>query len=303
MKKVRLRRVAATRRPTSAELHYEAAGAATPERWTGRADFLRLEDLFPLARAALAGTEMEASLPRLLRGDIRGVEAEFATPAGEPARYSLRLGFDRLGLATAAGDVAVEGLSGSVAADGDGGRLQIDSRGVAVTLSQWFRDMLRAETLKGLLIWRTGSDGVRLLSDDVALKIRLRSTSASRLELQFPADASSPVIDLKANPSATAAREVLRYLPLRRFPPKVVDWLERAVVAGRVPKATVDFRGPLREFPFDHGEGIFRVGLELEDGTLDYANGWPRIERPPGAEVVFDGVSMYSTTNRARLGA
>ena len=195
----------------------------------------------------------------------------------------------------------MESFTGSVAADSDGGRLQLESRDVGLYLGQWFRDTLHAQTLKGLLIWRAGPDGVRFLSDDVSLKspaIDVRS----RLELQFPADASSPVIDLKANLSATEAREVLRYLPLRRFPPKVVDWLERAVVAGRVPQATVEFRGPLREFPFDHGEGIFRAVLGLEDATLDYADGWPPVEDLQ-AEVVFDGVSMYSTTNRARLGA
>jgi uncharacterized protein (TIGR02099 family) len=296
---LKVRRGAGDSPATSAELHYRTSGETTPEQWSGRADFIRLDDVFPLVVAALAGTEAEAKLPRLARGDLHNLEAEFAAQAEEPPRYSLRLGFERLGVTSATGEVSLAGLTGTIAADGDGGRLQLDSRDAGLYLGQWFRDTLQAQTLKGLLIWRAGSDGVRLLSDDVTLKsptIDVRS----RLELAFPPGPGSPIMDLKATLSATQAREALRYLPLRSFPPKVVDWLERAVVGGTVPQATVEFRGPLREFPYDHGEGTFRVALDLRGATLDYADNWPRIEGID-ADVVFDGVSMYSTRNRARV--
>lgn len=285
---------------TSAVLHYQASDETTPEQWNGHADFVRLDDVFPLVAAALAGTQREASLPRVARGDLRNVEVAFAARAEEPPRYSLHLGFDRLSVTTATGEVALDGLTGTIAADSDGGRLELDSRNAGLYLGEWFRDTLPFRVLKGLLIWRAGSDGVRMLSDDVILKspsVDIRT----RLELAFPPGPGSPVIDLKASLSASRAREVLRYLPLRHFPPKVVDWLERAVVAGKVPQGTVEFRGPLREFPYDHGEGTFRIAFGLQDGTLDYAKGWPRIE-DIDADVVFDGVSMYSTTNRARVG-
>ncbi len=284
-----------------AELHYRAGGEMTAERWSGGANFIRLEDLLPFVTAALAGTEREATLPRLASGDLRDIVGEYAREAQKPPKYALRMAFGQLAVTSATGDVALEGLTGTVAADGDGGRLQLESSDVALYLGQWFRDTLRAQTLKGLLVWRAGPDGVHLLSDDISLKSAVIDVR-SRLELRLPADGSSPVIDLKASASATEAREVLRYLPLRRFPPKVVDWLERAVVAGRVPQATVEFRGPLREFPYERDEGTFKAVVGLEDATLDYADGWPRIEDIQ-AEVVFDGVSMYSTTNRARLGA
>jgi uncharacterized protein (TIGR02099 family) len=300
LSELRLRRGGRDAPPTNAEIHHLASGEAAPEQWRGRADFIRLDDVFPLAVAALSGTEFEANLPRLAGGDLRNVEVEFAPEAEEPSRYSLRLGFERLNVTTATGEVALAGLTGTIAADGDGGRLQLDSRDARLYLGQWFRDTLQAQTLKGMLIWRAGPDGVRVLSDDISLNAPDIDIS-SRLELAFPASPGSPIIDLKANLSATQAREALRYLPLRRFPPKVVDWLERAVAGGTVPRATVEVRGPVREFPYDHGEGTFRVALALQDATLDYAKGWPRIEHVD-AEVVFDGIGMHSTTNRARIG-
>ncbi len=296
---LRLRRQDRNAPLTRAELHYTAATAAGGERWSGSSLFLRLDDVYPLLRAVAVGIDRDSGLPRSASGDVRDVEAVFApTPAG-PARYELRGSFSRFGVTLESGETAFSGLTGSVAADADGGRLQLNSRDVRLTLAQLFRDTLRAGQLRALLLWRSGPEGVRLISDDMELQstaINIRS----RIELVFPADQSSPVIDLKAAAEATEAREVLRYLPLRRFPPKVVSWLERAVVAGTVPKATVEFSGPLQRFPFAQGEGVFRVGLDLRGATLDYANGWPRIEQLD-ADVMFDGVGMSASARTAQL--
>ena len=75
LKDLRLRRGTADSPPTSAELHYQASGETTPEHWSGSADFVRLEDLFPFVTAALADTEMEATLPRVASGDLRNIVA------------------------------------------------------------------------------------------------------------------------------------------------------------------------------------------------------------------------------------
>lgn len=297
---LRLRRAGREAPPTTGELQWRAASGEAPARWIVSASFLRLDDLFPLARAALAGSELAQRLPRELGGDLSNLAAEFDVSAGQATRYSVRLGFARLVAASSTGEVGVSGLTGRFAADGDGGRLELDSSEVVLTLARWFRNPLPARSLQGLLVWRRAPEGMRFLSDDVRLKTGAMDIS-SRLELVFPVDGSSPVLDLKARASATEAPQVLRYLPLRHFPPQVVDWLERAVVAGRVPSAEGVFRGPLSGFPFDHGEGQFRVSLELQDGTLDYAPDWPRIEHLD-AQVVFDGAGMSSARNQAMVG-
>jgi len=297
---LRLRRAGRDAPATTGELQQREAGEGAPVRWTASAGFLRLDDLFPLVRAGLAGTALEARLPRQLAGDLRDITAEFAVRSGERTRYSVRFGFTHMALANATGEVAATGLTGRLAADSEGGRLELASSDVTLTLAEWFRNPLPARSLQGMLVWRRGPEGVRFLSDDIQLKTAAIGIS-SRLELVFPPDGGSPVLDLTARASATEAPQVLHFLPLRHFPPQVGDWLERAVVAGRVPVAEGVFRGPLHAFPFDHGEGQFRISMQLEDGTLDYADDWPRVEGLD-AEVVFDGASMSSTRNRARVG-
>jgi len=297
---LQLRRAGRDSPAAGVTLRYVAENSGVSQRWILSASFLRLDDIYPVIQAGFAGTEIESRLPRSLSGDLRELEAEFADQTRAPGRYSMRVDFDRLGVTDASGETAISGLTGSLAADGDGGRLQLASRQVEATLGQWFGGPLPADSVDGLLIWRTGPETMRFLSDDIRVKAAAIDIRA-RAELVLPVGDEPALIDLKAGASATQAREVLRYLPLRRFPPKVVDWLERAVVDGRVPEANVEFRGPLRKFPYESGEGVFRVVMDLEDATLDYANGWPRVEGLNG-EVIFDGVSMSARATRARLG-
>lgn len=297
---LRIRRDGQDAPVADARVQFSGADQASRGRWRARTGFLRLDDLLPVARAVLAGTEFEPRLPRVLTGDLRDTEFELAAGAQGPAEYRLSARFERLGLTLASGEAAIAGLSGTAVADAAGGRLEVDSRDVGIDLAQWFREPLQASAFKGQLVWIVEEQGLLVRSEDLAVDapgIGIRS----RFELRFPAGDASPLIDLSATGSASEARQVLRYLPLRRFPAPVVGWLERAVVAGRVPQVTAELRGPLRGFPYDEGEGVFRVALTLEDGVLDYASGWPRIEQLD-ADVVFEGVGMYSTRNRARIG-
>lgn len=284
----------------SAEIHRQWTAGNSTGGWTASAPFLRLDDLFPLVQAGLAGTEIEGRLPRQLAGDLHDVVASLEGTADGQPLYSVALGFGDIMLSDETGDVAAAGLTGRLAADNDGGRLELDSSGVAITLAQWFRGPLPADSLKGMVVWRRGDEGLRFLSDDILMHTAAVDIS-SRLELMFPAGGGSPVLDLKAKASADVAPEVLRYLPLNHFPAEVGDWLERAVVAGRVPEADGVFSGPLDAFPFDDGEGRFRIAMHLEDGILDYVDDWPVVE-DLDAEVVFDGASMSSVQNSARVG-
>jgi uncharacterized protein (TIGR02099 family) len=283
------------------EVHYRDSTEAMPAQWVAAASFARLEDLLPLAHSLTAGTEFAQALPQALNGDLRDVTGEFAAEAEAPVQFSLRGSFERLGVTSATGEISVANLSGSVAADGHGGRLQLGSDSPSLVLQAWFRDRLVANRLDGTVTWRSGPQGISLRSED----LRVVATGISidtQLQLDFPADRGSPVIALKARAAAEQAREVLRYLPLKSFPPRVVGWLERAVVGGRVPTASAEFRGPLRDFPYETPEeGTFRVELGLENATLDYADDWPRVEELNGT-VVLDGVSMYSMQNKGRVG-
>lgn len=290
---------------SNGEVHFRVATDRSPAEWHAGARFLRLEDVYPLVQSLAAETELADQLPQSVHGDIRDLQAMSAADPESPTRFSMQLRFDQLGYVDHAGAIAIAGLTGSLRADGDGGRLQLDCKGASLGFNEWFDDTRTADTLKGQLAWSGGPDGFHVEGDDIRFKTAGISIS-SRLKLDFPADRSSPLIDMRATATARNTREVLRYLPLRKFPPRTGAWLERAILGGELSEVTLDLRGPLQKFPFARdagpGAGVFHVDMGLKDATLDYADNWPRVEHLTG-HVVFDGVTLSSSQNHSRVGA
>jgi uncharacterized protein (TIGR02099 family) len=69
---------------------------------------------------------------------------------------------------------------------------------------------------------------------------------------------------------------------LHRYLPNAVgeetrEWIKDAFLAGIVPQASFEVNGPLDDFPFAKGGGVFRVDGVFQDWSLDYAPGWPKL--------------------------
>ena len=279
---------------------YSALADNESQQITGSASFVRLHDLYPIVQA-IASEDVRADLlPYDIRGDVRNFDLDLTLERDGPARFDLRMEFDRVGFTVSFDGESVSGISGAVVADQHGGRLQIDSEASEFAWPKIFSGPIEMESADGFLVWRVTRDQIRVLSDNVRIRTPNGSIN-SRLELNLPRDGDSPTIDLTAFAEIPDASQSLRYLPMKIFSPTLQAWLERAVVAGRIPGAKFEFSGALREFPYDHGEGVFRVAVDIEDGILDYANRWPRVDHLE-TQVVFDGRRVFVTRNRGRIG-
>ena len=265
----------------------------------GKAGYLRLDDGYALVRGLASAGARRNVLPENVTGELRDLQFSLRQPpAGEPS-FELSLAFDDLGLVNWPGGLTAAGLTGELVADQAGGRLDLASNGARFYLPALFEGPLPADSLTGLLLWRITDEGVRVLSDSVKLSAG-ELTGSSRFELLLPGEGRSPFLDLDARIRSTSVARVVDFLPLRRFPPAVGKWLRKAIVAGRVEESGLRWRGPLRAFPYERGEGMFRVDLALSDGLLEYAEGWPALEGF-SANIVFDGVSMSTLQNKGRI--
>ncbi|MGI9343307.1 MAG: YhdP family protein, partial [Gammaproteobacteria bacterium] len=208
--------------------------------------------------------------------------------------------FEDIGVVGLPAGEGLIGVTGTVVADEAGGRLQLDSEQAALTMPKLFEVPLAADALEGFLVWRATPDGVRVLSDNISVRLPIGEAS-SRFELTLPSNGESPFLDLTATAQVNSAPGVLDYLPLNRFSDKLSGWLRRSILAGRVAGADIEIRGPLRRFPFAGGDGVFRVVVDVADGKLDYAPGWPEVENL-NAQLVFDGASFATRSNSANYG-
>ncbi|HET7922449.1 MAG TPA: YhdP family protein, partial [Gammaproteobacteria bacterium] len=162
-----------------------------------------------------------------------------------------------------------------------------------LTFPGLFRWPLQADTLDAGFRFTHDAAGWRIASDN----IRVQNTDGSARahgSFLFPADGSSPQLDLEAVVTNGKVRNKSVYLPVGIMPEEVVSWLDSAIVSGQVPQATLSVHGRLVDFPYDKGRGLFDIRFRLVNGVLDYAEGWPRLEHLD-ADVEFRNQGLSAT--------
>lgn len=193
---------------------------------------------------------------------------------------------------------SMSGLDGRIEATSQAAMVHMNSERAQIEIPDLFREPLRFDRLTGDIVarkneasWTVWSEQVQVGNDDIR--------ADGSFQLLIPQNGSSE-LDLAANFSNGHATATPRYLPVGVLPAATVAWLDRAIVAGNVPAGAVIFRGPLDQFPFSRAQGRFEVRFAVEDGVLDYAARWPRLEQLFG-EVVFSERSMRILGQRARI--
>jgi uncharacterized protein YhdP len=197
-------------------------------------DFVRLQDLTPLL-AALPEHEVTRWWQTLVpQGDLTNFNLRL-TRAAEGLDYSATAGFQRVGIAPYSEFPGVSGLSGTLRADTRSGRIALSTRAGELDWPSVFRQQLEIGELTGIMVWRQGRNGIRLVSDNLILNnsdLRTRSN----LELIVPPDGSAPRLELESRVFDFDTTRTSHYLPARKLPAPVVAWLDRAIVRGRVPE-------------------------------------------------------------------
>ena len=281
---------------SSLQLRVQPAAPGTAGSAVGRASYFNLDDLRYVA--AWIPEERRELLQTLApSGVLRDLEFDIAEPGTDSATFELSATMDRVGIAPYGSWPGVRGFSGNIRADRSGGRLEMHAGDVQVDLAGHLLEPIDLVEADGTVIWRQNDSGTTLLSDS----IRVRNAdfdSESSVQVTIPVDGASPVVDLQSSWSFRDVGLVERYLPVNAVKPALYQWLSNALAGGRVPHGSVRLSGPIEQFPFDNGEGAFRVEARVEDGTLLYSDKWPAA-REMDLEVAVENTRLYSFRNTA----
>ena len=244
---------------------------------TVKGSFLRVEDLMPFVTPLPEAQWRDLWLALAPRGDLRDFELGFAKGADGRPEYTVAGAFAGLGVLPYKDLPGITALTGEVHADAHSGRLELKTAGAGLDWPTLFRQRLDVTDLRGLVVWRTGQDAVRVVSDDLIVATR-DATLHTNLELTLPRDDSSPHLDLRTSVSDFDIAVAPRYFPVAVMPDTVVEWLDSALRGGRAEGAVVTFVGPVRAFPFDGGEGEFRATVQVDQAELAFVQDWPAAE-------------------------
>lgn len=194
---------------------------------------------------------------------------------------------------------AFSGLSGRIEADRDGGEAEIDSRNLSFHDAKLFRNPLAFDRVEARLKWQTPKQGGFKL-DIAALKLANADMNGEAHGSVQAAPNRPTQVDIEGGITRGEAKAVWQYLPFA-VSDDAHAWLKRGLVGGHATDVRLVLKGSLDKFPFDRGGGEFKVGMTLNDGVLDYAPGWPKIDNIQGTLVFHDKAMTLTARPGARI--
>ena len=264
-----------------------------------RASYLRAEALLPLAGLvpqkdirerlrdmAPTGEWMDMRL-QLVRGQV-----------ASPWKLQVNARFHDVGFAPVGHAPGLRGLNGILAGDESGGRLEIESEAAVFSWPGQFHQPIALTQLKSTLYWRRTAEEFLVATTDLQIGARNASVRAKAAWRQ-PSDGSSPILSLASTVDGGNLTDTHLFLPREQLAPSALAWLDRAFIAGRLSHADAIIQGPMRQFPFRDRSGVFLARCHIEGMTLDYREGWPRIEGLAGeAEFRNEGMTARLSSGR-----
>ncbi|HEY6986008.1 MAG TPA: YhdP family protein [Rhodanobacteraceae bacterium] len=106
-------------------------------------------------------------------------------------------------------------------------------------------------------------------------------------------DHTRPLLDLYAAVSHADVPAAKLFWPTNVMPPAAVEWLDRALIDGKVDEGRVLVRGDLDSWPFHDNAGRFEARGHIVDAVFEYNPEWPRAEHLDAiASFVNDGMQV-----------
>ncbi|HET8764276.1 MAG TPA: DUF3971 domain-containing protein, partial [Rhodanobacter sp.] len=182
--------------------------------------------------------------------------------------------FSGLGIDHSAAIPGATGLRGSVRGDGEALALSLPAQAATIDARPTFRTPFVLSRLAGTLAaWQAAGDwhlGIDTLGFEGA-----GYGGQLRGEVRLPAAGGPPFLDLYAHISHAEVPAAKLFWPVSVMPASTVDWLDHALLGGRIDGADVAVRGDLKDWPFHHHEGRFEARAEISDLRFHYAPDWP----------------------------
>lgn len=238
--------------------------------------FTALTGALPLPRR---GHDMiEALSPR---GLVESAEAHWS----RDGNFNLKLRLREGGVRAYRDFPGFSGLSARIQANQDEGRIDLDGSGPTLDWPQVFRESLGFTRLDARVAWKVRDQGIRLeFEADRIVNADLDGEAEGWINLP---NAGPPQVDIHAHLRHGEATAVHRYLP-HKVGGNAYEWLKDSLRGGHSDDVRLTLKGSLDRFPFDQGGGTFNIAINMVDGVLDYAPGWPRITNIRGKLVFHD---------------
>lgn len=262
-------------------------------------DFLRLQDMTD-ALVVLTGLPeplrqiIYASAPHADLQDIRidSLHVEW------PMRIDGQLAFSDFSSTPRGYLAGLSGIAGEVRLAGYGGQLTMRGEQASIELPKILRWPLFIERLSAEVDWLW--DGA-FWSMHVAQMSIDDPLISSEGRLSVVLDEGRPKVDVQIEIQQADLNNAEAYWPVNAFHPRLVEWLDSALIEGELDSGSVVLFGDLDDWPFLQQQGVFEAEAKLSNTLVKYAPQWPTV-RLNSATVRFEPGRILMHTEDAQSG-
>lgn len=162
-------------------------------------------------------------------------------------------------------DLAVEGVDQRF-------RLQAQSEDIAFDWPTSLRSVFHSSMRGEFMLWRDELD-------DWCLSALNADIKDADFQLDVAGDicfnGERPKVELSVEVAPAELTVSQRFWVINKMPEAAVDWLDKAIEAGRLQRGRLQLSGDLDDWPFSEGRGRMEAIAELEGLQLAYRNDWP----------------------------
>lgn len=179
------------------------------------------------------------------------------------------------------------------------GRLALQMGEQTLRVGPLFPADIPLQQASATLQWQQTPTGWSLSSEAVEVKTPVLH-SQGQFTLTLPAQAS-PHLSLLASIDLQDAGQAWRYYPRLAMGQPLVDYLTAALQKGQVDGATLLWNGPLDEFPYHDGGGVFQVAVPLRHARFQFDPAWQPLD-DLSLDLLFHNDELEMRSQQARLG-
>ncbi|MFV2055470.1 MAG: YhdP family protein, partial [Thiohalomonadales bacterium] len=192
-----------------------------------------------------------------------------------------------------------QGLSGILQVNDNARSLLVSSNDLRLDIPGIFENRLNLGTVNAEVNWNINDSDIDVDIEQASI-LNSDAHLVGNFTLDWPLDNRPAMVDMRIDIKSAKGNHIYKYLPHKILSTSVNRWLKKAFQKANITRGTAVLKGPIREFPFQGGNGEFKVSFHLANGILNYVDQWPLI-RNIEANVLFDSSNMLVNVSQATV--
>jgi uncharacterized protein (TIGR02099 family) len=259
--------------PTSAQL----SAKLQLERWVLTVDQLALPSLQALALAHVPDS-LAQSWSKPLAGMAPGGHLEhIVLRAGTNQPMRVRAQMVNVSMRPFGVWPGLRNVDALVFADGDATVAQLSAKDLVFELPRSLRKPISPERIQSDLSYTKTTEGWQGALENLVIQDQDYHATGYLHVRQDQALASAPEMLLNLAISDGNVTVADQFFPYDKIPKRALQWLDEALLAGRVHDARLIWRGPLepKQFPYHLAQGRMEARFGLADARVKFSPDWP----------------------------